>query len=137
MKALAEFLLLLSICVGGLALPMASQAQPCLPAYPTESDSPADWVQPVWNVGWIGSPLRGGVTKNGGWIRYYCAEIGTGLLVKVIRVSTVDDLANAGGRIRTIIRASDPLKSMQTAPARINMLPLTDPSLSAIVGDIR
>ena len=130
MRQLVTALILLGLCGG-------AQAQPCLPSSdPLKSDSPAEWAQPVQNVAWIGSPLRVGLTANGAWSRYYCAEVGTGNLVHVWRVSTLDDLPNAGSRLRTVIRATDPLKSLQTAPARITFLPKDDPALSAIVADM-
>lgn len=127
----------LIIMLLALAAPLLARSQPCLPSdNPLRSDSPAEWVQPAQNTAWIGSPLRVGFTVNGLWSRYHCAEVGTGRLVAVSRVSTSDDLPNVGGRIRTIIRASDPLKSLQSAGQRITILPLGDPALSAIVADM-
>lgn len=128
MRYLIAFLLLLA----GIA-----HAQPCLPAdNPTRSDNPQAWVQPAQNVGWWGTPLHVGVTKNGAWSRYWCVEAATGRLVTVSRVSLPADWGNVGGRLRTVMGAADPLKSLQTAPSRMTVLPLTDPSLAAIVADM-
>ena len=117
-------------------LPSLAFAQPCLPAKEAPPDAPHIWIQPAQNVAWIGTPMELGLSIKGGWVRWYCAEVnGTGF-VRVTRVSTLADLPNVGGRIRTIIAAADPLKSLQTAPSRINMLPLSDPALADIVAEL-
>ena len=51
-------------------------------------------------------------------------------------VGTVPEFAKVGGRIATIVKAADPLKSLQTLPQRITVLPITDPSLAAIVAEM-
>jgi hypothetical protein len=134
------FKLVLIIIIGVLALAcsaaFAQVMPPCLPAFPSTSDSPANWVQPSSNVAWIGSPLRIGYSRNGQWARWYCAEMGTGQLRTITYVGTLTDLPNVGGRLRTIIGAADSLKSLQTLPSRITMLPLTDPALAAIVAEV-
>mgnify|MGYP000511678566 CR=1 FL=1 len=129
MKRLITTALLTLICA-------AAFAQPCLPAFPSSSESPADWVQPPGNAAWIGSPLRIGYSRNGQWARWYCAEVGTGQLRTITYAGTLADLGNAGNRLRTIISAADPLKSLQTLPTRITLLPLTDPRLAAVVAEI-
>jgi len=40
--------------------------------------------------------------------------------------------SKVGGRIETIQKAADPLKSLQDAPKRFPMLPLSDPSMSGM-----
>lgn len=112
-------------------------AQPCLPSTEaTDPTAPHIWVQPAQNVAWHGTPLEWGLSKNGGWVRWHCAELNGPGFVTVTRVSTLADLPNVGGRIKTILGAADPLKSLQTAPNRIKILPITDPSLAAIVAEI-
>ena len=109
---------------------------PCLPAEKSASESPADWVQPKENVAWIGSPRRDDVNSKGAWVRWHCAEVGTGRLVTVTYVTTQADWSNVGGRLRTIVNATDPLKSLQTLPNRITMLPLSDPLFAPILATI-
>lgn len=109
---------------------------PCLPAEKSTSESPADWVQPAANVAWIGSPRRDDVSSKGAWVRWHCAEIGTGRLVTVTYAVTLADFPNVGGRLRTILNAADPLKSLQTLPARITVLPLSDPMFAPILATI-
>lgn len=117
-------------------IPFGAHAQTCLPAT-SDSKEPAEWTQPAANKLWIGSPMRAGVTKNGAWVRWYCAEVGTGQLRVVTYVGTLAEFSKVGGRLQTIVSAADPLKSLQTLPSRVTVLPLTHPSLAAIVADIK
>lgn len=114
MRLLAFFLLLLSL---------NAQAQPCMPYVETP--------------GWVVSTPRTGVTKNGAWIWWYCWSTKPGVPDRRVGyVGTLAEFPKIGGRIATIAKAADPLKSLQTLPKRITMLPLTDPSLAAIVADV-
>lgn len=117
-------------------LPALAFAQPCLPAKEAPATAPHIWEQPPQNVAWIGTPMQYGLSIRGGWVRWYCAEVNGPGFVRVTRVSTLADLPNVGGRVRTILAAADPLKSLQTAPSRINILPLSDPGLADIVAEI-
>jgi hypothetical protein len=112
-------------------------AQTCLPAKPTDSDNPHHWVQPAQNVAWHGTPMHGGVTTNGAYVRWACVNMTTREVRRVTYVGTVAEFSRAGTRLQTIMRATDPLKSLQTAGTRYTILPLTDPSLAAIVADVK
>ena len=118
--------LILIIAIGSLCLACAAAfARPpmCLPG--------------IDNSTWLAGPVDGGVTANGAWLRWNCAEVGTGQLQTNLYVGTVPELSKVGARVQTIIKAADPLKSLQTLPNRITVLPLTDPSLAAIVADVK
>lgn len=113
----------------------ATEVKPADPSMP--QDGPSTWVQPEKQApGWFGSPMRGGVTLRGAWVRWHCAELGTGRVRTVTYVGTVAEFSRIGSRLQTIVNAADPLKSLQTLPSRITVLPLTDPSLAGIVGDV-
>lgn len=104
---------------------MEARAQfipPCLPA--------------IDNNSLTASPIYSGVSKNGAWVRWYCYDDATLTVTKVQYVGTLAELSKVGGRVATIIKAADPLRSLQTAGNRFPILPLTDPSLAAIVADM-
>lgn len=91
-----------------------------------------------------GSPLFSGVSKNGAWAWWFCPMLdpATGLTSLTVRerfeyVGTVPEFSKIGGRLATIVNALDPLKSLQTAGSRFTILPLSDPSLAAVVADMR
>lgn len=113
-----------------------AQTVPCLPALDGKSLT--------------ASPMYSGVSKNGAWVYWYCVTgtdtvvtTATGVSVikapvtPVIYVGTIAELAKVGGRIATITKAADPLRSLQTAGQRFPILPLTDPSLAAVVADMK
>ena len=86
--------------------------------------------------GWVWSTPKMGVTKNGAWITWTCWST-TGLRDRFVTyVGTVPEFSKVGGRVATMVKAADPLKSLQTLPQRITVLPLTDPLLAAIVADV-
>lgn len=90
----------------------------------------------VTTPGWVVSDPQMGVSKNGAWIRWKCWST-TGQPDRIVSyVGTVPEFAKVGGRIATIVKAADPLKSLQTLPQRITVLPITDPSLAAIVAEM-
>jgi hypothetical protein len=119
-----------------LSLPLVAQAQTCLPAYPSASENPKDWVQPFTNVTWHGTPMQSGITPNGAWVRWACVELSTGATRRVSYVANVSEFSKIGGRLTTIMGSADPLKSLQTLPSRVTVLPITDPSLAKIVADM-
>jgi len=87
--------------------------------------------------GWVWSTPQMAITKNGAWYRWTCWSAVPGVADRTITyVATVPEFAKIGGRVGTITNAADPLKSLQTLPKRITVLPLTDPSLAAIVADL-
>lgn len=101
----------------------ANAAPPCMPYV----DTP----------GWVWSTPHWGVTKHGAWIRWACWSTVPGVADRRITyVGTVPEFSKVGGRIATITKAADPLKSLQTLPQRVTVLPLTDPSLQAIVAEL-
>ena len=103
-----------------LSLPV--YAQPCMPYVDTPD--------------WIWSTPKMGVTKNGAWIQWDCwSTVASVPSRRVTYVGTVPEFSKVGGRVATIVNAANPLKSLQTLPKRITVLPLTDPSLAAIVAD--
>lgn len=104
-----------------LAFP--AQAQPCMPYVNTP--------------GWVWSNPEFAVTKNGAWYRWTCWSTVSGVGDRRITyVATVPEFSKIGARVATILNAADPLKSLQTLPKRVTVLPLSDPSLAAIVSDI-
>lgn len=120
-----------------LALHVSAFAQPCLPATEAPPGTPHIWQQPPQNVEWIGSPIEWGISTKGAWLRWYCGEVNGPGFVPVTRVSLPSDWANIGGRVRTIMLADDPLRSLQTVPNRIKMLHLTDPAFAELLKEIK
>lgn len=80
------------------------------------------------------SPIYSGVTKNGAWVYWFCYTATT--RTQVTYVGSTAELSKVGSRIQTILKAIDPLRSLQTAGSRFPILPLTDPSLAAVVADM-
>lgn len=75
-----------------------------------------------------------GASKNGAWVTWDCyGATGT---VRMTYIGTLPEIAKVGGRVATIIKAPDPLRSLQTAGQRFAILPLTDPSLAAVLADM-
>lgn len=106
------------------------------PMAPLEYGSP--WCLPgIENTRATGSPLEGAVTKNGAWVKWWCVELQSGRVQVNTYVATTSELSKIGGRVQTIIKATDPLLSLQTLPKRVTVLPLTDPSLAAIMADVK
>ena len=83
------------------------------------------------------STAYSGVTKNGAWVYWYCYDQTTLKITKVIYVGTLPEFAKVGGRMATIAKSATPLQTLQTLGNRITVLPLNDPSLAAIVADMK
>lgn len=104
----------------------AAHAQPCLPNTDTAE--------------WSGGNMVVGASANGAWVTWLCLPNvfdATHQSTRVMYVGTLTQLPNVGGRVQTIIKAADPLKSLQTLPQRVTVLPLTDPSLAAVIADMK
>lgn len=88
--------------------------------------------------GWVGAPLEGDLTLHGGWVGWQCVlTTPTSVSTQTIAyIGALPELSKVGARLATIAKASDPLKSLQTADSRFKILPLTDPSLAAIWADV-
>lgn len=89
---------------------------------------------------WSGGNLVTGVSANGAWAYWLCLPNvfdATHQPTMVTYVGTLAQLNLVGGRLQTIIKAADPLKSLQTLPQRVTVLPLTDPSLAAVLADMK
>ena len=100
-----------------------AQSPPCMPYVDTPD--------------WIWSTPKFSVSKNGAWVSWVCWSTVLGVRDRRITyVGTVPEFSKVGGRIATITKATDPLKSLQTLPQRITVLPLTDPSLSKIAAEL-
>lgn len=112
-------------------LPLAAQAQQALPA----AAGPG--------------AMHTLVTRQGACVWYYTyttelTPTSDGILFNVW-CGTPDELPKVGGRVRTIINAADPLKSLQTLPSRVPMTKLQcsgktcfsdDPRLVPIVTEL-
>jgi hypothetical protein len=83
------------------------------------------------------SQFRVGVTTNGQWARWYCTNKTTNAVTVVTLVGLRSELSRIGGRVDTILKAADPLKSLQAAGSRFTVRPLTDPTLAAIYDDAK
>lgn len=108
-----------------------------LPFLFVASVNAAPCIPYVETPGYVVSDPKMGLTKNGGWIRWTCWSTTGGPDRVVTYVGTLAEIPKVSGRLATIMKAADPLKSLQTLPNRITVLPLTDPSLAAIVADIQ
>jgi hypothetical protein len=127
LSVLATILLLCGIVIDARA-----QTPVIAPALATTSCFPG-----VDNATHTATPARAGLTKNGGWLRWYCVPRDLAKPVEVYRyVATPAELSKWGGRLQTIAKAADPLASLRAAGTRFTILPLTDPSLAAIVADM-
>lgn len=82
-----------------------------------------------------GPPILG-ASRNGVWIVWFHVDPVTNKLMRVAYVGTPAELSKVGGRIATILKSADPLRSLQTAGSRFPILPLTDPSLALVVADM-
>lgn len=88
------------------------------------------------------SPLYAGISRNGAWVYWYCYlptfsdEYPSAVQLNVY-VGTPAELDKVGARVQTMLKAPDTLKSLQDAGKRFKILPLTDPSLAAVVRDMR
>jgi hypothetical protein len=125
MKHLIAVSGLLWACVAVAQTPAAVPVVPaCLPGVQTEL--------------WAGTPLRHGISRHGAWVQWVCySKTPPTRTQKVVYVATVPEFSKIGGRLATIVNAQDPLASLQTLHKRVTVLPLTDPSLAAIVAEVR
>jgi len=82
-----------------------------------------------------GPPILG-ASRNGVWLVYFYVHPETNKLMRVSYVGTLPELSKVGGRLATILKSANPLLSLQTAGNRFPILPLTDPSLAAVVADM-
>jgi hypothetical protein len=88
------------------------------------------------------SPLYAGISRNGAWVYWYCYlptfsdEYPSAVQLNVY-VGTPAELDKVGARVQTMLKAPDTLESLQNAGKRFKILPLTDPSLAAVVRDMR
>jgi hypothetical protein len=104
--------------VGAFMLCMAAglaQAQACLPAGDDKSTK--------------ASPPYVTYNANGMCWRWYCY----GQEIRVLTAcGTWAQMHLVGGRVQTIQKAADPLKSMLDAPKRFTVVPLSDPSMAGM-----
>ncbi len=112
MKLLALALLLPSLAFGQAYTVKAA----CLPAVdPQSTVASTPWLR--WNA-------------TGVCVRWNCYKTATASAAGVTYCGTWAEQSKVGGRVNTIQKAADPLKSLQTAGARFPMVPMTDPSMS-------
>jgi hypothetical protein len=111
-----------------LALPLAAAAQvpylvkpSCIPEVKTPG-----WIAGVPEVQW---------NTVGVCVRWFCGPdpyVDNGTYQVVQYCGTWAEFAKVPGRIATIKKATDPLKSAQTAGSRYVIVPLTDPSMAGL-----
>lgn len=106
-----------------LAAEVTAQAQSCLPT--------------IDNATHYAYALTTGASKNGAWAQWLCQNKTTQMWELNSYVGTVPELSKVGARLQTIIKSTNPLKSLQTAGARFTILPLSDPSLALVVADMK
>jgi hypothetical protein len=104
-----------------LLLPLAVRAQTgpqCLPR--------------IDNAAWLAGDYEFRASIDGACVRWACYEVGTARVQTNTYCGTTAELSKVGSRMQTIIRAADPLKSLQTAGARFPILPLSDPQFDKL-----
>lgn len=109
---------LLILVAGSMALASSALAQQCLP----DRD----------NATHVAGPLKLSAAPGGVCVKWHCAERGTGRLQTNTYCGTLAELPKVGGRLQTIMKAADPLKSLQTAGSRFTILPLSDPMFDGL-----
>lgn len=111
MKRIAAFMLVILAAAPALA-------QTCLPA----SDAASTTASPPY------------VTHNAAGMcwRWYCYPAGTREARLVTSCGTWAQMHLVGARVQTIQKAADPLKSLQDAPKRFTVLPMSDPAMAAM-----
>lgn len=109
-------------------------AQTAATAPPAPTCLPAPTIPPL---GIAAGPANAGISRAGAWVWWDCLDLSTGATSRYEYVTTVTAVSTLGSRLQTILKAADPLKSVQTLPQRITMLPLTDPTLAAVLADMR
>lgn len=106
-----------------LAMPAFGQtySPACLPrATPPALDTPFP-TSSAAHVSW---------NTVGVCVRWTCFD--TGAVSDVAYCGTWAEQAKVGARIQTIQKATDPLKSLQTAGTRFKIVPLSDPSMAGM-----
>ena len=93
-------------------------------------------VTPASDYVW--STPKFGLTPNGLYFKYTCWGTKPGLKThSYTYVGLPTELSKISGRVSTIVKAADPLVSLQTYPDRNPMLPATDLRLQAIFQDAK
>lgn len=87
------------------------------------------------------SPIYTHISKNGACVWWYCYldEFSDRFPTAVQRntyCGLPTEFSKIGGRVDTIRKAADPLKSLQDAPKRFPILPLSDPQFDALRSEL-
>lgn len=91
-------------------------------------------VTPASNYVW--STPKFGMTGNGLYFKYTCWATRAGLRDHTYTyVGLPSELSKIGGRVSTMVKAADPLLSLQSFPDRVQMLPISDLRLQPILQD--
>lgn len=110
-----EFAVELTALFIGLLFVGGANAQACLPTTDLSSTT--------------ASPLYFAKNDKGVCVSWYC--YGTKATISTY-CGTWAELPKVGGRIQTIQKAKDPLKSLQDAHKRFKIVPLDDPSMDGM-----
>lgn len=123
----------LALCFLLLPFSLLAQTSPapytvtawCLPIY----QNPA----PI-SDGFIQGSLNGDLNRAGVCVRWNCQRLESGLrkFQKVEMCGTWGELPKVPGRLATMYKAGDPLKSFNEAGKRFPILPLTDQSMTGM-----
>lgn len=81
------------------------------------------------------SPLYTHISKNGACVRWYCYQENPAVQSNTY-CGLPSELSKVGTRINTIVKSPNPLKSLQDAPKRFTILPLSDPQFQVLRSEI-
>jgi hypothetical protein len=86
---------------------------------------------------WIGSSMVTFISKRGACIEWLCTpnpyEVGVTKSRRITYCGLPTELPKVGSRVQTIMNAADPLKSLQNAGSRFQILPLNDPRFDPLI----
>lgn len=85
----------------------------------------------------IASPLWTHFSSHGACGEWWCIDRKTKLRQMNAYCGTITELPKVGGRVATILKSLDPLKTAQDSPKRFPILPLTDPTFHELRQELK
>lgn len=133
-KGMLGALLILAVFLLGVfvAVPTA-RAQDA----PIKGDIPLQCLPNMHTDRHIASPLWVHYSIHGVCVEHWCVDRKTGLRQMNTYCGLLSELPKVGGRVQTIIKSADPLKTARESPKRFEILPLTDTRFNELRSELR